>query len=336
MDSLTDAFLAHFQAQHYVAPNLLLGVHVARIRSVLEFLDAEPSANKFKVDIKQIFQDSNWLLNPITFQKFIQLVGEAQFWQMAKERGVDLGRIPERNNEKTPDFRLAAVAGLAPCFEVKTLSVVGGAFHLAEMDERSFEAQLSLSSQISDGRLVATAITEVSPHGVINDGKNMTAIIRNLIDKSNNNFKSDQYAAAPTCLVLNLMLIDGYYNGNSSLRPVAFGYPDEWQIRSGAYWNLAFGRPGNLVFGVVEFGGKPSIEGQLDREGILYAYPEIQALLIIVHTLGEEPTIYGLAREADTDQWRGGLKPLGDAFYKLVGQNWNDDGDTMGWRLTAH
>ncbi|WP_193314151.1 hypothetical protein [Xanthomonas sp. LMG 12461] len=336
MGSLTDAFLAHCHAQQNVAPNLLLAVHLDRIQSVLEFLDAEPSANKFNVDIKQIFQDSNWLLNPVAFQRFIQLVGEAQFWRMAKERGVDLERIPERSNEKTPDFRLAGVAGLAPCFEVKTLSVVGGEFHLAEMDEISFKSQLSISSQLSDGRLMATAITEVSPHGVINDGKNMTAIIRNLIDKSNNNFKLDQYSAAPTCLVLNLMLIDGYYKGNSSLRPVAFGYPDKWQIRSGAYWNLAFGQPGNLVFGVVEFEGKASIEGQLDREGILCAHAQIQALLIIVHPLGEEPTIYGLAREADTDKWLEELKPLGDAFCKLAGENWNDDGDTCGWRLNGH
>lgn len=333
---LAEAFQAHWDAQQRVAPSLLLGVHIPRIRHVLTFIDAEPSAKHTKGKIQRIFRTANWLLDPKMFQTFVQLIGEAQFWKMAKDRGVELDRIPERKNEKTPDFCLSGVSGTPPCFEVKTLSVVDGEFNLARLDEASFQAQLALSAQVAEGRSVATAITSASPHGAVEDGKTMTTIIRNLIKKTENNIKSNQFAKAPTCLVLNLMLVDGYYNGNGSLRPITFGYPDDWQVRSGAYWNLAFGQPGNLVFGLAESEGKPSVEGSLGCEGILHAHPEIRALLLVVHTLNAEPTIYGLAREVDADRWLEDLEPLGDAFVRLVGNNWNDDGDTLGWRLTEH
>lgn len=336
MANLSEEFLGHWHAQQGASPNLLLGAHVSRIQEILVFIDAEPEAAKPRAEIERIFSTTNWLLDPGLFQKFAQVIGEVQFWAMARKCGVELKRISEQADDMTPDFRLAGVEGMAPCFEVKTLSVVDGIYNLEKIDEKSFEAQLSLSKQIAEGRAVATSIHEAAPHGVIRDGKNMTTIIRNLINKAGNNVKRGQFANAPTCLVLNLLLIDGYYNGNAALRPVAFGYPEAWQLRSGSYWNLAFGKPGNLVFGIAEFEGKPCVEGELDKEGILHTYPEIRALLLIVHDLQEGPKIYGLKREADEDQWLNELKALGEAFHKLVGENWNDDGDTMGCRLNEH
>ena len=335
MANLSDTFLTHWHGQVSVAPNLLLAAHVSRIQKVLKFIDQETEASKAKADIERIFRTPNWLLVPILFQEFVQTVGEVQFWMMAAERGVRLVRIPEQS-AKTPDFRLDGVSGVAPCFEVKTLSVIDGVYNLGEINERSYKAQLSLSEQLAKGRQVAMALHEAAPHGHIKDRKYLTAIIQNLIDKAENNIKPGQYASAPTCLVLNLLLIDGYYNGNASLRPVAYGYPEEWQVRSGAYWNLAFGRPDHLVFGIVEFEGKPSVEGNLDRLGILHEHPEIQALLLIVHSLGKEPVFYGLRRQCDDDKWLDQYKSLGEAFLSLTGDNWNDDGDTMGWRLAEH
>lgn len=334
MPDLVEAFRAHCADQQRVAPSLLLAVHVPRICSVLAFIDAEPSAEHTKRNIERIFRVANWMIDPKMFQTFVQLIGEAQFWKMANERGVKLDRIPERKNEMTPDFRLSDVSGLSPCFEVKTLSVVDGEFNLARMDEASFEAQLSLSAQVGAGRAVASATASASPHGAVENCKAMTTIIRNLVKKAENNIKPGQFANAPTLLVLNLMLLDGYYNGKGSLRPVTCIHGSDWQLRSGAYWNLAFGQPGHLVFGLPEFEGKPGVEGSLDCEGILSAHPEICALLLIVHDWEAEPKIYGLARELDTDRWLSDLKPLGDAFVKLAGENWNDDRDTLGWRLT--
>lgn len=335
MSALADTFLSHLHQQQRVAPSSLLAAYVSKIQNVLAFLDAEPAALKLKLEVLRIFKTTNWLLEPGLFQEFVQAVGEAQFWMMAKDRGVELERIPEQS-KRTPDFRLAGRIECAPCFEVKTLSVISGIHNLSEIDEGSFQAQLSLSQQISDGKQVATAIHEAAPHGVIEDGKNLTTIIRNLIEKATNNIKSGQYSDAPTCLVLNLLLIDGHWNGNASLRPVAFGYPETWNVRSGAFWNLAFGKVEHLVFGIPEFEGKPSVEGELGREGILEANPDIQALLLIVHDWNKEPSFFGLRRRSDVDRWSKDLKDLSDAFFKLVGNDWNDEGDTNGWRLAEH
>lgn len=333
-DPLVDIFRAHWDQQRDVAPNALLGPHVAHIEAVLAFLDAEPDAAKIQKEIRRIFETTNWLLVPEHVQEFIQAVGEAQFWALARAKGVPLERIPEQAYP-TPDFRLANGEAQAPCFEVKTLSVAEGVNNLRRMDESSYEAQLDLSEQISQGERVATTIHEAAPHGAITDGRYQTAISRNLIDKATNNVKRGQYQEAPTCLVLNLLLIDAHFNGSSSLRPVAPGYPEAWNVRSGAFWNLAFGRPDDRVFGIPEFEGKPSVEGILERQGVLEAYPEIRALLLIVHSWNGAPKIYGLKRESEVDDWNEDLRPVAKAFFALV-DAWNDEDDTNAYALLDH
>jgi hypothetical protein len=336
MATLADTFVSHWDDQQRVAPNMLLGAHLPAIQNVLAFVDHEPEARTLKQEMLRIFRTSNWLLDPVLFQEFVQGLGEAQFWMIAKARGVNLEPIPKKKLQNTPDFRLVGCGDNAPSFEVKTLSVARGTQNLNQINEGSFQAQISLSDQVNQGKKIAMAVQEAAPHGVIADGKNSTTIIRNLIDKTTNNIKPGQYLNAPTCLVLNLLLIDAHFNGNASLRPVAFGYPEAWSARSGAFWSLAFGKVGHLVLGIPEFEGKPGVEGTLLRDGILEANPEIQALLLIVHRWNKEPTCFGLKRESDDDRWVAELGGLADAFHTLVGDNWNDERDTNGWCLLEH
>lgn len=335
MPSLVDEFRLHCDQQRDVAPNALLGPHLEHIRQVLAFLDSEPAATKLGNEVHRIFAKPNWLLDPVLLQSFVQTTGEAQFWMLARAKGVLLERIPEVAN-KTPDFRLAGAAAPAPCFEVKTLSVAQGDFNLTNMDEDSYQAQLELRRQANEGAQVATAIHDVAPHGPIKDRRYQTAIIQNLIGKASNNVKRGQYTDAPTCLVLNLLLIDGHTDGNAALRPVEFGYPDDWNIRSGVFWNLAFGKAEHLVFGLPEFDGNPSVEGTLNRVGLLEEYPEIQALVLIVQPWNDAPRFYGLKRESDKDRWCAELEALAKAFFALVGDDWNDELDTNGYALTKH
>lgn len=341
METLAEQFCSHWDHQQSVAPNMLLGPHVSQIREVLAFVDGEPSAGVLKSEMQCIFKTTNWLLHPESFQKFVQALGEAQFWMMAKARGVNLQPIPRkksarkvtaptRNSRCTPDFRLADSGTNAPCFEVKTFSVIGGIHNLKQINEESFDVQLSLREQVAEGKRIAVGVQVAEPHGPVEDGKHATAIIRNLIDKTNNNFESCQFQDAPTCLVLNLLLIDAHWTGNATLRPRMFGYPHPRSVHSGALWSLAFGKMGDLVFGV------HGVEGELEREGLLEAHPDIRALLLIVHGLGQSPTIFGLKRSLDDDLWQEELGDLADAFFKLVGDDWNDDTDTNGTRLTQH
>lgn len=332
VNNLSSSFVTFCQQQQGVAPNALLGPHASSILAALNFVESEPSAIKIKREILRIFGTANWLLSPVLFQEFVQSMGEAQFWMIAKTQGVKLERIPEQAHS-TPDFRLVGECATAPCFEVKTLSVIEGVHNLKRMDEASFQAQLELSKQKADGKNIAFVFNEVAPHGEVKNGGTHTAIIRNLIDKASNNIKSGQYTSAPTCLVLNLLLIDGHYTGNSNLRPVVPGYPEARSVYSGPLWNLAFGESESWVYAAPEFEGMPGVEGKLCREGVLRANPNIQALLMVIHPLQGKPAIYGLKRKNDDNRWAAELKTLSDAFFDLVEDNWNDDRDTNGWRL---
>lgn len=339
MQSIEDIFMAHWHSQQGVAPNPLLMPHLNQIRSALKFIDDNPQANKLKDKIKTLMQDSNWLLETVKLESFIQIVGEAQFWELARNCDVNLESIVEqgKHQKKTPDFRLADTGDGAPCFEIKTLSVVSSQLNLKNMDESSFETQLDLAKQVAAGKKIAISINEISPHGEVKANKTFTTLIRNLINKANNNIKSGQYSDAPTCLVLNLLLIDGYYTGNAHLRPVVGGYPSDWNLMSGVYWALAFGKSEHLVYGLPEFEGLPSVEGSLEREGILISHPEIAALILVIHGLSSGTLLYGLKRHAETELWEGNEhKILSYTFSKLVGDNWNDDVDSNGYQLTEY
>jgi hypothetical protein len=335
---LTEIFTASWRNLQGVAPNSLLGVHFHRICDVLKFIEQEPSASKLKEEIHGAMEESNWLLDPQKLETFVQAVGEAQFWRIARSEGVNLERIPEqgKNRTQTPDFRIAGLGDKAPCFEVKTLSVVSSATNLKDMNEASYGAQLELSRQRKTGAPTAIAVHEVAPHGNVKHGLAVTTIIRNLLQKATNNIKPGQYAAAPTCLVLNLLLIDGYCTGNANLRPIVLGYPASWNVMSGVYWNLAFGKTGHLVFGIAEFEGKASVEGELGREGILVANPDIAALLLVIHGLSSDPILFGLKRESEEDIWSSERRDLATTFFKLVKNNWNDERDTNGSQLTLY
>lgn len=250
---------------------------------------------------------------------------------MADAAGVPLDRIPE-TDKKTPDFK---AAGATPDlrFEVKALSVVSGHFALGEMAENSFQTQLDLQAQITAGKKVAMAESVIAPHGSPKPGVGqITSVCKRLIEKARQNIKADQYRGAKTFLVLNLILIDSGYTGNSELRPIVAGYPEDWSVRTGALWTLGFGYPEQMIQSPPEFEGKPGVEGRLGLSGILVdpEFEDVSGLLMIVHPLREEPRIFGLFKSKDMDD------PSFEILMKLVGEFWNDEGDSNGWRLNEH
>jgi hypothetical protein len=182
------------------------------------------------------------------------------------------------------------------------------------------------------------SVHSIASHGKVQRGKEYTEICTNLIDKAVGNIKAGQYAAAPTFMVLNLMLIGSHFDGNTELRPVAAGYPESWSVRTGVLWTTGFGTMYQLVHGQPEFEGRPGIEGFLGREGVL-AHPhfkELAGLLLVIHRLSKEPTVYGLMRDADRERFEKSDATVLDTFHSLVGKDWNDDLDSNGWQLTEH
>lgn len=333
--TLSELLLHGTQAVASVAPSYYLNARYPSLAQTMRFIETTPQAAYAERRLRQLFKEPNWALDAKKLEAFFQLAGEVQFWMLAKARRVALERVPE-STEKTADLKMVGSAPGLPRFEVKTLSPSGGGWlNLAKMADDSFKAQLEIQSQISRGDRIAMAEHEISPHGEIERGKEHTGMSKNLIDKCVGNIKTGQYAAAPTFMVVNLMLIDGHFTGTADLRPVAAGYPQRWSVRTGTLWTVGFGSVGQLVHRIPEFEGLPGLEGQLGRQGVL-SHPDFKVLaglLFVVHPLRGKPKIYGLMREED----REGRGPhVVAAFDKLVGSRWNDELDSNGWKLTKH
>jgi len=336
-EKLEDLLLQGIQAVAGVSPSMFLSVGYPSLVKVMRFIEATPTAAYADKKLRKLFATHNWVLNAKQLESFFQLVGEVQFWMLAKDKGVALERIREAKGN-TADLKMSGATPDLPQFEVKTLSVSDGWMHLAKMAEDSFMAQLELQAKQLRGEKVAMSTLSIAPHGELQRGKECTEMCTNLIDKAVGNIKAGQYAAAPTFMVLNLMLIGSHYNGNMELRPVAAGYPESWSVRTGVLWTTGFGTMCQLVHGQPEFEGRPGIEGVLGREGVL-AHPhfrKLAGLLLVIHSLGKEPTVYGLMRDVDRERFEKNDVTLLRAFYSLVGNNWNDDLDTNGRCLTEH
>lgn len=335
---LEELFLEGVQAVTGVSPSMFLTVNYQSLVDVMQFIEATPTAVYAETKLRKLFAIQNWSLDAKQLDSFFQLMGEVQFWMLAKAKGVALERIPEATG-KTADLKLADTEASPLQFEVKTLSVsAGGWIHLAKMAEDSFTAQLELQEQLRRGERIAMSELSIAPHGEVQRGKEYTEMCTNLIDKAIGNIKAGQYTAAPTFLVLNLMLIGSHHRGNMQLRPVAAGYPESWSVNTGVLWTTAFGTMNQPIHGQPEFEGKPGIEGTLGRQGVL-AHPDFQGvagLLMVVHSLGKKPTIYGLIRDVDRTCFEKSDVTLLKAFYSLVDKNWNDDLDSNGWCLTEH
>lgn len=335
---LEELLLESIQDAAEVAPSMFLNLAYQSLIPVMRFIEATPSATYAGNRLRKLFKTKNWVLDAQLLDGFFQLAGEVQFWMLAQNKGVMLERIPEED-KKTADLRMAGTEPGLPQFEVKTLSVSsGGWMHLAKMAEDSFQAQLDLQAKRSSGTQLATSTQSISPHGDVECGHHQTTMCKNLINKATGNIKAGQYAAAPTFLVLNLILIDSYYNGTTDLRPVAAGYPDPWSVRTGVLWTTAFGTLGQIVHGLPEFEGKPGIEGFLGLEGVLTHphFRELAGLLMVVHPMRKEPNIYGLMRTSDMDRFSSNNQAVISSFMSLVGEQWNDELDCNGPHLTQH
>lgn len=320
---------------NHVAQHPLLIFRKTSLIEVMRFTEQTPAANYALAPLREMFSIDSWWGDAKRLEKFFQLAGELQFWMLAEANGVPIARVPEATT-KMPDFRLNSTAAWAPRFEVKTLSVVHGFRNIDAMMEGAIESQIDLDAQQARGVTFATSEQELSTHGDTESGRSVTAMCENLIDKTQNNIKGGQYSAATTFLVLNLMLIDSARTGNSMLRPVTPGWPNAWSVNTGVLWAVGFGHVDQLVHGNPEFEGKPAIEGRLGRQGILENpdYQDVKGILFVVHSRSGA-AIYGLWRSKDHTHWWDHEQDLADVLVKLTQNNYNDELDTYGFKLST-
>lgn len=334
---LYQKFSTALNAARSVAANSYLTHLSEAVKAVENALPQQPALQGYVTDLANLLDKPNFALNPTLTNKFAQLLGEAHFSVLCHLKGLRLRRIPEEKDKKTPDFE-TAVSTETFFFEVKTLSVVGGDTGINDALESSLQAQLDIEAQLLKGEKVAIGISEAQPYGVkpYQQGR-LSAVINTLIEKSRQNIKADQFASPNTFLVLNLSVITPSKTENFVLRP---SYPDNYMFSkavTGELWTLAFGQPQMLIQNTPEFEGKPCVEGLLTKLGILVDpdFDFVAGLVFMIHPWHRPSEIWALFRNRDWEKWNDDNSEMLSTLFALTGENWNDDKDNNGWRLSG-
>lgn len=345
---LATKFAARLAEARSTATNAHLIFLSDSVKAVEEASRDNAALQDFVSQLDKMLNEPNFALVPKLTNDFAQTLGEAHFWSLCKDRGVELKRVPEQpqHSVKTPDFESI---GLSPklYFEVKTLSVVGGDFGIAKMLDGAVDANIAVEAQINAGARIAMAEQCVTPYGDKPYAGNgaLTAVISTLVDKARQNLKKDQFKHPNTFLVVNLSIIGPFEATTAALRP---SYPSKnLYIASvtGELWMAAFGKPGMLIQTMPEFEGKPAIEGVLPTTGILSDPTNdfVDGILFIIHPWSKPAEMWGLFRSVDIEGWddqgpHSGTDEGGVAatLRRLLGHRWNDCRDTNGWALTEN
>ena len=331
---LADCFAEALRNVRDVAANSYLQLLYDSVKKVEKASKSDPTINQYVTKLLKIVNESSFALDGDTTNEFAQILGEVHFFILCAEKGIALERILETHT-KTPDFRHDKDE-VHIFFEVKTLSVVNGGRGIKSHLEDALKAQIEIESQLKAGRNVASAETAVQPYGTkpYYQGT-ISSVIDTLLEKTRQNIKLEQYSNPNTFLVINLCLIPPFRTENYVLRP---SYCDNFMFKkavTGELWMLAFAQPCMLIQGIPEFEGKPCVESIINKYGMLVdsEYASIAGVLFIIHPLSRSPEIWGLFRSENLTKWEENQPVVFNVLHTLVGENWNDEVDSNGWRL---
>lgn len=334
MRTLKSHFTKALQATNGLTNNSYLTFLREAVEKVSDSSQVDQVLSEYNDDLLEIVSENNFALNANKTNEFAQLLGEAHFYLLCKNKGVILKRIKE-GADKTPDFKFEAQDMY---FEVKTLSVVSGNSGIKKSLEDSLDAQLDIEDQLRKGRRVATGSSVVQPYGEkpYQKGKGtITAVIETLIEKTGNNInKSGQFPNGKSFLVLNLSIIPPFRTESYVLRPA---YCDGYRAISGDLWMIACAQPGAPILGIPEFEGKPGVESIMTKSGILSdpAYEHVAGILLMIHPRNKDTDIWGLYAYDKFTTWEDNEPDVVTTLLSLTGSNWNDDKDTNGWQLNG-
>lgn len=332
---LVKKFNAALQDASDVLRDPYLGKLCSALADVEAALPAIPELKIYEKALDTLMDQSGFGLNGNLTEKFSQILGEAQFMLMCHEKGITLRRIPEDKSKKTPDFG-ATFGNCDVFFEVKTLSVVNGAFGIRDAQESSVDANIDIEFQLQRGARIAVATSEAQPYSnKVDRDKTILGVANTLLEKTRANIKVDQFSNPNTFLVLNLSVIPPLVTEPKALCPA---YPDDFMFPkavTGELWMVAFGNSGMLILGNPEFVGKPCVEGIFEKAGVLvdHEYASVAGILFMIHPLGDVAQLFGLFRSNDWASWQDCNPELVESLQTLVGKNWNDCQNSNGWRL---
>jgi len=188
--------------------------------------------------------------------------------------------IPEADS-KTPDFKLTLSTGCV-FVEMKSLNLLDTEQNLRSIIMDALACKMEVANQVRQGKRVAMSLFGVQPY---RRGKNYSpdstsAVVETLIEKVDQNIKTEQFGFGPTILLLDFseqLLLHGPTRDNLKREFTCEPVPVP---QSGELWHFAFGKLEMPMKRVVEFEGLDETDTPLKRNGILRKYDFIAGLVI--------------------------------------------------------
>jgi len=205
--------------------------------------------------------------------------------------------------------------------------------------EDGIKPNLELEQQISDGKSIAIATSEMAPYRKAfdvgeYDPNSLKLVIDTLREKCWQAFKLSQFKRGPifALVVADRLILDGW---SSALTPYYFDEHFNACV-SGVIWNAAFGPVGAPVLRRPDIEDKPSIEGYLDSPGLFAdtarKFPGIG--LVVLQRSSSRRLGYGL--RAPVDQIGDWSDQDSEEALHATCDAWNDLENTHGYALSKY
>jgi hypothetical protein len=252
-------------------------------RSVIDLLDAAATAGDgtaivCRDRILKATQNGNWPHDPNAFNAIFETYHEGLFYLLAKQRGIQLSRIPETVS-RTPDF---SADSYNENFEIKTLDLSGGINAYPQIAKDGLASQQT-AQQEAKTRGVGFGMSTVNPHGGATD---WLQVMQRVMRQMGSNVKQGQFSDKPTILVVALPRTSIHSDAEDL---TAFQNDPVLGPVNGHLWTLAAHKVGDHFWWPhptkpqAQPTGHPNDNGPLQQNGVLRDFPFVQGI-VFIHT----------------------------------------------------
>ena len=306
-----------------VANNPILELLGPSVRDIDEVVDDE-FVDRKRTQMLRLLREQNVALDGAKSEDLVELLGETHFYVLCKKEGIELDQVVDAGH---PAFRCSRDERPFR-LEVITPSFVGGDSAIEAMIEESFEKKVAMQERLAEGHSVAVSQQVIAPYGEFPHEQRVTHLIQRLQEKVRANVRAGRFDAEQRFLVCNLIALPPYANTDSILRPVYCRHVADEGIYTvtGELWMVAFARPGMLIHSEPEFSWSRGVEGTIQTTGILVdeTFDRFAGIIFVVYDLQRTARTLAVFRDKDC---------MGRTMVTLVGDRWNDEGDSNGWCL---
>ncbi len=227
---------------------------------------------------------------------------------------------------KTPDFQIK-YRQKNYYAELKSLAFAKASINYRKVFDEGLSKRVEADEAVRSGQKVVVTEQSIDSYHLSTSKFHVypkKQVIQILIDKIVNNYKKGQYEVGETILIVDLRQLGITTTAVNAIMPFFYD-PKDKLIVSGELWNVAFGKVDNLVLSYPTTYIYGSVEGNLEKQGILHEFGNIRAIAFQTNSVPNGVELVGLYRTKDYE-----IKNLLDKFCRYS----NDDTNTRGYLLS--